>query len=73
MRNLILLVIQTSQDMAVAAASIVFIIICFLKQSDAFETNPNCWLGNEEFSVDLICPEYTGTGEIFCCGESHNR
>ena len=72
MRNLILLVIQASQDMAVAAASIVF-IICFLKQSDAFETNPNCWLGNEEFSVDLICPEYTGTGEIFCCGQPHNR
>ena len=41
--------------------------------SEAWEVSPDCWLGNEEFSVDLLCPHYTGTGEIFCCGDQHTR
>merc|ERR1719323_2097167 len=41
--------------------------------SEAWEVSPDCWLGNEEFSVDLLCPHYTGTGKIFCCGDQHTR
>ena len=38
-----------------------------------FEIPSNCWIGNDEVRVDLLCPEYVGNGKTSCCGEPASR
>ena len=58
--------------MVIAFRTIV-ISLGLLEVCQGYDVSPDCWLGNEEFSVDLICPHYTGDGKIFCCGDQYNR
>ena len=45
------------------------IVICLASSS----ASSSCLLGDGERGVELICPEYSGTGATLCCGHSVNR
>ena len=65
---------HTSQSVSKMPLKVIFLLaISGLNYLFSFEVHPDCWLGNEEFSVDMICPSYTGTGEIYCCGQAQYR
>ena len=66
--------LNVSQSVSKMSSKIILpLAISILKCVSSFDVHPDCWLGNEEFSVDLICPSYTGTGEIYCCGQAQYR
>ena len=45
------------------------IVICLASSS----ASSSCLLGDGDRGVELICPEYSGTGATLCCGHSVNR
>merc|ERR1712223_1993986 len=45
------------------------IVICLASSS----ASSSCLLGDGDRGVELICPEYPGTGATLCCGHSVNR
>ena len=38
-----------------------------------FEVPSNCWIGNDEVRIDLLCPDYVGDRRTSCCGDPVSR
>ena len=52
---------------------VVCILIFCIGPVVTFEITSNCWIGQLEVRIDLLCPEYTGNGKTFCCGDPASR
>ena len=52
---------------------IIFFQILCIQSLFTFEIPSNCWIGNDEVRIDLLCPEYVENGKTSCCGEPESR
>ena len=52
---------------------ILCIQILFIQSLFTFEVPSNCWIGNDEVRIDLLCPDYVGDGRTSCCGDPVSR
>ena len=52
---------------------ILCIQMLFIQSLFTFEVPSNCWIGNDEVRIDLLCPDYVGDGRTSCCGDPVSR
>ena len=52
---------------------ILFIQIFCIQSLITFEFPSNCWIGNDEVRIDLLCPDYIGDRRTSCCGDPVSR
>ena len=53
------------------------IILCIqifcIQSLFTYEFPSNCWIGNDEVRIDLLCPDYVGDRRTSCCGDPVSR